>query len=396
MSFNHVKLNSHALLGPFGSRLEDRAQIRRLGRLALGASVIPAMEQSAYIAGRDSQRRTVGVQNVPCIPILSFRTQHAPILITLAQTFVAKEFLKVALANFTNASVDLRVKQAWATVLKATQVDHAKTVTLVLSSRRGAQGLFSRNEICSQHDSPSQRATFLVYIFVFQRFLTLLMVASELLQERYHVPKSTHPSSLLARHEQGLFAENQQILHQSGGHRSADFNNLVLPKSELIVRAIGHRMAYDATLDANLDNSVTDLYLTSAMALDPAWYAEHAGFGGAQQDVAMHKAVTAALPFLDEWLKYELRLGNMETLHIPNARFPLPKSPLNTKSTVKKYEVGLRLVPVRIKKASSTAIQIELYCKSTGRESRIVARAWIMMSWQVMLESQARLYDVCR
>jgi hypothetical protein len=101
------------------------------------------------------------------------------------------------------------------------------------------------------------------------------MVASELLQERYHVPKSTHPSSLLARHEQRLFAENQQILHQSGGHRSADFNNLVLPKSELIVGAIGHRMAYDATLDANLDNSVTDLYLTSVMALDPAWYAEH-------------------------------------------------------------------------------------------------------------------------
>jgi hypothetical protein len=127
-------------------------------------------------------------------------------------------------------------------------------------------------------------------------------LASELLQERYHVPKSTHPSSLLARHEQGLFAENQQILRQSGGHRSADFNNLVLPKSELIVRAIGHRMAYDAALDANLDKSVTDLYLASAMALGSAWYAEHAGFGGAQQDAAMNKAVTAALPFLDEWL----------------------------------------------------------------------------------------------
>jgi hypothetical protein len=48
--------------------------------------------------------------------------------------------------------------------------------------------------------------------------------------------------------------------------------------------------------------SLINLYLTSAMALDPAWYAEHAGFGGAQQDVAMHKAVSAALPFLDEWL----------------------------------------------------------------------------------------------
>ncbi|KAJ7312390.1 hypothetical protein DFH08DRAFT_791370 [Mycena albidolilacea] len=306
-SFNHVKLNSHALLGPLGSRLEDRAQIRAnhistiwrtaVGALALGASVLPAMERSAYIAGRYSQRRTVGVQNGPRIPILSFRTQHAPILITLAQTFVAKEFLKVALANFTNASVDLRVKQAWATVLKATLVDHAKTATLVLSSRCGAQGLFAHNEICSQH------ASILGLSIAEGDVLGLcIRLASELLQERYHVPKSTHPSSLLARHEQGLFAENQQILRQSGGHRSADFNNLVLPKSELIVRAIGHRMAYDAALDANLDKSVTDLYLASAVALDSAWYAEHAGFGGAQQDAAMNKAVTAALPFLDEWL----------------------------------------------------------------------------------------------
>jgi hypothetical protein len=111
------------------------------------------MERSAYIAGRYSQRRTVGVQNGPRIPILSFRTQHAPILITLAQTFVAKEFLKVALANFTDAGVELHVKQAWATVLKATLVDHAKTATLVLSSRCGAQGLFAHNEICSQHVS---------------------------------------------------------------------------------------------------------------------------------------------------------------------------------------------------------------------------------------------------
>ncbi|KAJ7828269.1 acyl-CoA dehydrogenase NM domain-like protein [Mycena olivaceomarginata] len=294
-SFNHVKLNSHALLGPLGSRLEDRAQIRAnhistiwrtaVGALALGASVIPAMERSAYIAGRYSQRRTVGVQNGPRIPILSFRTQHAPILITLAQTFVAKEFLKVALANFTDASVDLRVKQAWATVLKATLVDHAKTATLVLSSRCGAQGLFAHNEICSQH------ASILGLSIAEGDVLGLcIRLASELLQERYHVPKSTHPSSLLARHEQGLFAENQQILRQSGGHPS------------LLVRAIGHRMAYDAALDANLDKSVTDLYLASAVALGSTWYAEHAGFGGAQQDAAMNKAVTAALPFLDEWL----------------------------------------------------------------------------------------------
>ncbi|KAJ7631372.1 hypothetical protein DFH06DRAFT_1303818 [Mycena polygramma] len=96
-----------------------------------------------------------------------------------------------------------------------------------------------------------------------------------------------HP--LLARHEQGLFAECQAILHQTGGHRSADFNNLVLPKSELIVRAIGHRMAYDAAVDAKLDPTITNLYLASTVPLDASWLAEHAGSGGARQDAAVHQ-----------------------------------------------------------------------------------------------------------
>ncbi|KAJ7609319.1 hypothetical protein DFH06DRAFT_187211 [Mycena polygramma] len=307
-SFNHVKLSPHALLGPLGSRVEDRALLRAnhistiwrtaVGAIALGASVLPAMERSAYIAGRYSQRRTVGVPNGPRVPILSFRTQHAPILITLAQTFVAKEFLKVALANFADESIDFRVRQAWATILKATLVDHAKTATLVLSSRCGAQGLFAHNEICSQH------ASILELSIAEGDVLGLcIRLASELLQERYQVPGSTHPSSLLARHEQGLVSECQKILHQAGGHRSANFNNLVLPKSELIVRAIGHRMAYDAAMDANLDPAITGLYLASAVTLDPAWYAEHTECVSARQDAAVNEAVTAALPYLDDWLE---------------------------------------------------------------------------------------------
>ncbi|KAJ6613726.1 acyl-CoA dehydrogenase NM domain-like protein [Mycena sp. CBHHK59/15] len=306
-SFSRVKLPSHALLGPLGARSEDRALIRAnyistvwrtaVGALALGASVIPAMERSAFIAGRYSQRRTVGVQHGPRVPILSFRTQHAPILIALAQTFVAKEFLRVTLANFTDVSSDLRVRQAWATIFKATLVDHGKTATLTLSSRCGAQGLFAHNAICSLHTS-------ILGLSIAEGDVLGLCIrlVSELLQERYHVPESTNPTSLLARHEKGLFTENQNVLRQTGGHRSADFNNVVLPKSELIARAIGHRMAYDAAVDANLDPRITGLYLASAVKLDAAWYAENADFGCAGQDAAENAAIMAALPCLDEWL----------------------------------------------------------------------------------------------
>ncbi|KAJ7437590.1 acyl-CoA dehydrogenase NM domain-like protein [Mycena galericulata] len=318
-SFNHVKLPYHALLGPLGSLAQDREVIRAnhintiwrtaVGAMALGASVIPGMERAVFITGRYSQRRTVGTPTGSRIPIITFRTQHAPILVTLAQTFVAKEFLKVALVKFTDETTNFAVRQAWATILKATLVDHSKTATLVLSSRCGAQGLFAHNEICSLH------ASILGLSIAEGDVLGLcIRLASELLQERYRVPKSTNPSSLLARHEQGLFAHNQAILHQMGGHRSADFNNLVVPKSELIVRSIGHRMAYDAAVDANLDPRITDLYLASVVKLDSVWYAEHADFGSALQDAAENDTLTAALPCMDEWL---MRTGAERYSQVP-------------------------------------------------------------------------------
>ncbi|KAJ7649473.1 hypothetical protein DFH06DRAFT_1193252 [Mycena polygramma] len=318
-SFNHVKLPSYALLGPVGSKSADRALVRAnhistiwrtaVGGLALGASMIPAIERAGYIAGRYSQRRTVGVPNAPRVQILSFRTQHAPILVALAQSFVAKEFLKVTLVNFKNEESDLAVRMAWGTILKATLVDHGKIATSVLSSRMGAQGLFAHNEICSLHTS-------ILGLSVAEGDVLGLCIrlVSELLQERYHIPKSTNPTSLLAQHEDGLMAENQAILRQAGGHRSADFNNLVLPKSELIVRSIGHRMAYDAAVAAGLDARITDLYLASAVKLDGGWYAEHTDFGSARQDAAENAAIKAALPCLDEWL---VRTGAERYCQVP-------------------------------------------------------------------------------
>ncbi|KAJ6550952.1 hypothetical protein DFH09DRAFT_925529, partial [Mycena vulgaris] len=125
---------------------------------------------------------------------------------------------------------------------------------------------------------------------------------SELLQERYHVPGSTHPTSLLARHETGLLNENRVTLAKMSGHRSAEFNNLVPPKSERIVRAIGHRMAYDSAVDAELDPKITALYLATVVKTDSAWYSDKVEFGQDLQDDLESEAVCVALPCLDEWL----------------------------------------------------------------------------------------------
>ncbi|KAJ6512370.1 acyl-CoA dehydrogenase/oxidase, partial [Mycena vulgaris] len=305
--FDRVRLPASALLGPLGVRLEERSALRAhhintiwrtaVGALALGGSCITALDRSAYIAARYSQQRTVGLPDKSRVPILSFRTQHGPILATLAQAFVAKKFFQVAVKQFSDTTTDLRVRQAWSSILKATLVDHAKTATLLLSERCGAQGQFAYNQICSLH------ASLLGLSIAEDDTLGLcIRLVSELLQERYHVSGSTHPTSLLARHETGLLNENRATLAKMCGHRSAEFNNLVLPKSERIVRAIGHRMAYDAAVDAELDPKITALYLATVVKTDSAWYSEKAEFGRDLQDDLENEAVCAALPCLDEWL----------------------------------------------------------------------------------------------
>ncbi|KAJ7261065.1 hypothetical protein C8J57DRAFT_1072126 [Mycena rebaudengoi] len=305
--FNRVKLPPSALLGPLGVLLEDRMALRAhhmntiwrtaVGALALGGSCISALDRSAFIAGRYSQRRTVGLPDQSRVAILSFRTQHAPILTTLAQAFVAKELFKVAVRQFSDTSTDIRVRQAWACIVKATLVDHTKIATLVLSERCGAQGLFAYNQICSLHASLLGLST-----AEGDTLGLCIRLVSELLQGRYHIPNSTHPKSFLALHEQGLLNENRTILAKINGHRSADFNHQVLPKSESIVRAIGHRMAYDAAVDAGLDATMTSLYLATTVKADSVWYSENLGYGRDLQDAAETEAICAALPCLDEWL----------------------------------------------------------------------------------------------
>ncbi|KAJ7239264.1 acyl-CoA dehydrogenase NM domain-like protein [Mycena rebaudengoi] len=291
--FNRVKLPPSALLGPLGVLLEDRMALRAhhmntiwrtaVGALALGGSCISALDRSAFIAGRYSQRRTVGLPDQSRVAILSFRTQHAPILTTLAQAFVAKELFKVAVRQFSDTSTDIRVRQAWACIVKATLVDHTKIATLVLSERCGAQGLFAYNQICSLHAS-------LLGLSTAEGDTLGLCIRKEF------------ALLFLALHEQGLLNENRTILAKINGHRSADFNHQVLPKSESIVRAIGHRMAYDAAVDAGLDATMTSLYLATTVKADSVWYSENLGYGRDLQDAAETEAICAALPCLDEWL----------------------------------------------------------------------------------------------
>lgn len=123
-------------------------------------------------------------------------------------------------------------------------------------------------------------------------------LASELLIGRYKMPKSRYPDCLLARHEAGFFAQCQSKMAEIGNHRGDAFNRLLLPLCQPLVQAIGHRMAYEAAIDAQLDQYQLDLYEAHAMKFNSAWYSENVGIGWWQQHEREEKAATAAIPFV--------------------------------------------------------------------------------------------------
>ena len=102
----------------------------------------------------------------------------------------------------------------------------------------------------------------------------------------------------MARHEIGIFEEHRRFIATVSRHRSQEVNRRILPHCQAMVEAIGHRMAYDAAVASGVEPCLVDLYVTSIMKLDPAWYAEHAGLGRGAQAEMESVALDAVLPRL--------------------------------------------------------------------------------------------------
>ena len=145
--FDHVSLPHSALLGKL-DKSADRRQtffnsISRVscGTMSMSSLGIPILQIFSTIAAGYSMRRTVydhstGLEK----PIISFRTQLTPILTALAQSFVLKALLVKVLSQFTDTSVDPRVRHALAAITKAVMIRHTQAAGLELSERCGAQG----------------------------------------------------------------------------------------------------------------------------------------------------------------------------------------------------------------------------------------------------------------
>ena len=152
-SFNHVRLPPGALLGsvskPDDMHLDFLKHIWRVsvGTLSLSIMGISALKVGSHIAARYSQRRRIeDTSTGKRVPIFTFSTQHEPIIRGLVFSKVLESYARWTIGEFSNDSLDQRVRHGLATAFKALVMRSVKTLD-ELVHRCGWQGLFRHNQI---------------------------------------------------------------------------------------------------------------------------------------------------------------------------------------------------------------------------------------------------------
>lgn len=118
------------------------------------------------------------------------------------------------------------------------------------------------------------------------------------------MPPATRPDCLLARYEAGLAEEALTIIESiPEGHRSQEFNRLLIPLCRPIVEAIGNRMVYETALAAGVvDPDLLALYEVGAVKENLGWYTERGLLTRAKVRDMENNALDAVRPRLGELL----------------------------------------------------------------------------------------------
>jgi acyl-CoA oxidase len=197
-----------------------------------------------------------------------------------------------------NPSVDPRVQHAMSVIMKTTVCRHFQNCVFEMGERLGAQGTFHQNTL-ARYECDAKGV-----IIAEGDILTLcIRLFSELLIGRYTIPLPDRTQSRLAHHAHSLLEENRALLRKlKCNHRSATFNNLILPQAQLTIEAIGHALAYSAGVEAGLPKDVLDVYECVAIRRDTAWFSEQGGLSRLDQRVNEDEAVSAMIRNLPQYL----------------------------------------------------------------------------------------------
>ncbi|PLB43760.1 acyl-CoA oxidase [Aspergillus steynii IBT 23096] len=315
-SFNHVRIPGPSMLGDFtkptNMRTSYLSTIQRIGTgtLALNIWIATFLKGAVYIAGKYSLSRTVqqGLHGERT-PIMSFRTQHLPILHALAHIAVLEPFADWVEDHYVDESLHPEVRHGLGAILKAMSLQVGQGSLANLSERIGARGAFIHNQI-------REMEALARFCGIAEGDLLVLSIrlATEIPIDRYSLPEPRHPDCLLARHETGLLFELREAIHRIphpshthdpdhsniGFHRSDAYNKHILPRCRPLVLAIAHRMAYEAALDASIDPNLLALFEAEMIQTDPAWYTEHLGLSRSTQADMEERAIDALFPRIRE------------------------------------------------------------------------------------------------
>ncbi|KAK2051143.1 putative acyl-CoA oxidase [Colletotrichum caudatum] len=300
-TFRNVRLQPAALLGSTSRADNERdaflAQIWRVsvGTLSLSIMGVSAIRVAGCIAAAYSRRRLVG--DVKRLPIMQFSTQQRPILKALAHGEVLHAYARWSVGEFMNPRRNADVRRGIATVFKALVMRSSRLLS-ELTERCGWQGLYAHNQISElastfQGNSVAEGDTLVISI----------RLASELLTNKYRLPRATIPTGPLALYENGLIEEVMGQMKPASGSpgslRSTSYNHSVLPRCRTIVEAIGQRMAYEAAqAQDGIAPEVLDLFEKSCIQEDPSWFVEHGSGTRSALQNSEDKAYCNLLPLL--------------------------------------------------------------------------------------------------
>ncbi|KFZ24000.1 hypothetical protein V502_01521 [Pseudogymnoascus sp. VKM F-4520 (FW-2644)] len=278
-SFNQVRLEPHALLGTLAKPKDTRADFLRqiwrvsVGTLAISMGSIPILKDAAYVVWRYSKRRCVSDNGNAGrkVPILSFSTQYRPIVDAVVYASVFEAYAKEAADIFRDGTLDLRVRHGVVSAFKAFVTQTSQSTLNDLIDRCGWQGLYGYNKIIE--NTFTFRGNSIAEGDV--QVLCIRLVA-EVLLGRYQLPIARDPTSLLARHESGVWDEARQIaiaIDIKGTGRTAEFDAHILPRCRQLVEATGQRMAYEAAqASKDIPSEMRELFEINCIAADQSWY----------------------------------------------------------------------------------------------------------------------------
>ncbi|OAA50651.1 Acyl-CoA dehydrogenase/oxidase [Metarhizium rileyi] len=310
--FDHVRLELPALLGALDAPTDLRGDFFRqshrltVGTLCSSTSAIPMLRVASFVLGRYSQRRHrrhgTDSELSARAPTMSLAAaQHSPVLVALTLSSILEAYTTATWEAFCREE-HTQVREGLACIYKAAVTVDSQSILSEMIDRCGWQGFDAHNQMfelaSAFRESSVAEGDYLVQC---------IRLVSELLLGRYGIPKARNPTSLLAKHEYGVWKEAacqaKAITATDGSNRSEQFNAMLLPRCRKLVRAIGHRMAYEAAVDSpKVTAEMLRLYEATCMLDDAAWYVENTKFTSSKLDEHHAKAVRALLPSLGKLL----------------------------------------------------------------------------------------------